>query len=128
MRLIVGIGRGDAREQILIAFAGQQIAVAQRFLAELGQEIIAARIRHHIKPAHVDRLRIGACLGLGLGNFLFRLRLLHLRGFSLCLFCFEHVRHIAFSGLPASIPEIHVTLCSPIWCRFSPRLNIGPDC
>ena len=38
---VVGIGRGDAREQVLVAFAGQQIAVAQRVLAELGQQRVA---------------------------------------------------------------------------------------
>ena len=38
---VVGIGRGDAREEILVAFAGQQIAVVQRVLAELGQERVA---------------------------------------------------------------------------------------
>ena len=40
--LVVGIGRGDAREQILVGFAGQQIAVAQRVLAEFGQQRVAA--------------------------------------------------------------------------------------
>ena len=39
---VVGIGRGDADEQILIGFAGQQIAVLQRVLAEIGQQRVAA--------------------------------------------------------------------------------------
>ena len=39
---VVGISGGDAREQVLVAFARQQIAVAQRVLAELGQQRIAA--------------------------------------------------------------------------------------
>ena len=41
---IVGIGRGDADEQVLIGFAGQQIAVLQRVLAEIGEQRIAAVI------------------------------------------------------------------------------------
>jgi hypothetical protein len=35
---IVGIGVGDAREEVLIGFAGQQVAVLQRFLAEVGEQ------------------------------------------------------------------------------------------
>ena len=38
---VVGVGRGDAGEQVLVAFAGQQIAVAQRVLAEIGQQRVA---------------------------------------------------------------------------------------
>ena len=41
---IVGIGRGDADEQVLIGFAGEQIAVLQRVLAEIGEQRIAAMI------------------------------------------------------------------------------------
>ena len=44
MRRVVGIGRGDADEQILVGFAGQQIAVVQRVLAEIGQQRVAAVI------------------------------------------------------------------------------------
>ena len=41
---VVGISGGDAGEQVLVAFAGKQIAVLQRVLAELGQERVAAVI------------------------------------------------------------------------------------
>ena len=41
MRRIVGIGAGDAHEQVLEAFARQEIAVLQRLLAEIGQERVA---------------------------------------------------------------------------------------
>ncbi len=41
---VVGIGRGDAGEHVLIALAGQQIAVLQRLLAEIGQQVVAAAI------------------------------------------------------------------------------------
>ncbi len=41
---VVGISRGDAHEQILKGLAGQQIAVLQRVLAEIGDQIVAAVI------------------------------------------------------------------------------------
>src|SRR3546814_19927153 len=50
---IVGIGGGDAREQILIGFAGQQIAVLERFLAEIGEQRVAARVDLDIESAGV---------------------------------------------------------------------------
>ncbi len=56
MVLVVGIGRSDAGEQILIFLAGKQIAVAQRLLAEFGQQRIAARIGRDVERAGVDRL------------------------------------------------------------------------
>ena len=40
---VVGIGRGDADEQVLVGFVGQQIAVPER-PAELGQQRIAAAV------------------------------------------------------------------------------------
>ena len=52
---IVGISRSDAREQILVALARQQIAVAQRVLAELGQQSVAAVVGDDIERAVVDR-------------------------------------------------------------------------
>jgi hypothetical protein len=56
MRLVVGIGAGDAGEQILVAFAGEQVAVAQRLLAELGQPLVARRVGNDVEGALVDRL------------------------------------------------------------------------
>jgi hypothetical protein len=35
---IVGVGRGDADEEVLIGLAGQQVAVLQRLLAEVGEQ------------------------------------------------------------------------------------------
>ncbi len=60
VRLVVGIGRGDADEQILIGFTRQQIAVVQRVLAEIGEERVAAVV-------HLDRIgqRTRALLGGG---------------------------------------------------------------
>src|SRR3546814_10582794 len=51
--LIVGIGVGDAREEVLIGFAGQEIAVLQRFLAEIGKQRVAARVGDDREPARV---------------------------------------------------------------------------
>ena len=56
MRGVVGVRRGDADEQVLIAFARQQIAIGQRILAEIGQQRIAAVI---------DLQRVGRADALG---------------------------------------------------------------
>ena len=55
---IVGIGGGDAGEQILIGFAGQEIAVLQRFLAKIGQQVIARGIGDNDEAAIRDRLAV----------------------------------------------------------------------
>ncbi len=55
---IVGIGRGDAGEEILVGFAGQEIAVAQGFLAELGQLFVAAVIDLDVESALRDLLAV----------------------------------------------------------------------
>ena len=62
---IVGIGRGDAGEEILIGFAGGQIAVLQGFLAADGQQRIARRIGDHLEPArmHLGPRRIDELCG-----------------------------------------------------------------
>ena len=89
---IVGIGRGHAHEQVLIAFAGQQIAVVQRFLAEVGQQRVTRMV-------DLDRIglrahRLGVRRGGGGRRVLGHIRR-HL---------FEHISgHVA---IPA-IPEIH---------------------
>ena len=58
MILVVGIGRGDAGEQILIVFAGQQVAIAQRVLAEFGQQGIARLVGDDIEGAGIDGLAV----------------------------------------------------------------------
>ncbi len=63
VRLVVGISRGDACEEILVAFAREQVAVAQRLLAELGQEVVALGVGLHVEPGRMHRL--GACGGGG---------------------------------------------------------------
>ena len=55
MRHVVGIGAGDAREHVLIAFARQQIAVVERRLAEIGQQRVAAAVEAQI----AGRRRLG---------------------------------------------------------------------
>ena len=75
MLLIVGIGVGNAGEQILIGFAGQQIAVVERFLAEIGQQIIATLIQRDLEAALFDavavalRFQLLLVIGLGRGSF-----------------------------------------------------------
>ncbi len=59
---IIGIGIGDAGKQILIAFARQEIAIFQRFLAEFGQIGIARVICLHIKTARQNGLGIAVRL------------------------------------------------------------------
>jgi hypothetical protein len=41
---VVGIGGGDAREHVLIAFARQEISILQGGLAEVGQESVARAV------------------------------------------------------------------------------------
>jgi hypothetical protein len=60
MRLVVGVAVGDAREEVLIDLAGQQVAVGQRVLAEIGQQVVARRIGRDREAARIDRLRIAA--------------------------------------------------------------------
>ncbi len=55
VRGIVGIGRGDADEEILKLLAGQQIAVVQRLLAEIGEQRVARMI-------DLDRIDVAASL------------------------------------------------------------------
>ena len=57
MLLIIGIGRSHADKKILIAFAGQQIPIAQRVFAEFGQQRIARRIDGQ-RIGRIDRARI----------------------------------------------------------------------
>ena len=61
--LVVGVGRGDTREQVLVGFAGQQVAVLERLLAEFGEERVAVRVGFHVERAGVDCL--AGALGLG---------------------------------------------------------------
>ena len=129
MALIVGIGRRDAGEQILVGFAGQQIAVAQRVLAEFGQKRVAVRVGFHVERAGIDRL--AGPLGFGdrnvVGAYIARGRKIHL--FSPCywpfcdgLFCFCSTRCHGAEPSPysssaghfvAHVPDIHRAQPSP---------------
>ena len=60
---VVGIGRGDAREQVLVAFAGKQIAVVERVLAEFGQQCVARRVGLDLESRRMDRLAAAGCGG-----------------------------------------------------------------
>jgi hypothetical protein len=53
---VVGVSRGDAGEEVLIGFARQQVAVAQRLLAEFGQQVVARRVGRHRKRGRCDAL------------------------------------------------------------------------
>ena len=44
---VVGIGRGDAGEHVLVRLARQQVAVLKRGLAEIGQQRIAGAVHLH---------------------------------------------------------------------------------
>ena len=59
MLLIVGVGVGHAREQVLEFLSGQQIAIDQRFLAEFGEVCIARLVNDDVKAAIVDLLAVG---------------------------------------------------------------------
>ena len=59
--LIVGIGIGDAGEEILIGLARQQIAVVQRILAEQREQRIARGIGDDDKAPRHDLLGAGCC-------------------------------------------------------------------
>jgi len=59
VRFVVGIGIGDAGEEVLIDLAGQQVAVGQRVLAEIGEARIAAGIGDDVEAAVVDLLAVG---------------------------------------------------------------------
>ena len=80
VRRVVGIGGGDAREQVLVRFAGQQIAVLQRLAPEIGKQRVAAAVdndrkgpRHHSRRGARGRRERGAaccrpgavCVALG---------------------------------------------------------------
>ncbi len=66
MALIVGIGRSDAGEQVLIALTGEQITIVERFLAEIGQQHVAGVVGLDLEAAIVDRFRIVRCGRRGL--------------------------------------------------------------
>ena len=59
MGRVVGVSGGDAREQVLVAFAREQVAVTQRVLAELGEKGIATGVGLDVETRRVDRLRSG---------------------------------------------------------------------
>jgi len=47
MGSVIAIGRGHAGKEILVGFAGQQIAVIQRCPTEIGQQRIARAVNLH---------------------------------------------------------------------------------
>ena len=55
MAFVIGVGGGDAGEQVLIGFAGKQITVAQSLLAELGQKIVARGVGLDVEPRCMNR-------------------------------------------------------------------------
>ena len=55
---IVRVGGRDAREEILVAFARKQIAVLQRLLAEIGEQVVAAVIDLDRIGLGLDRLAV----------------------------------------------------------------------
>ena len=62
MRVVVGIGRGDAGEQVLVALARQQVAVGERGLAEDGQAGVPRGIGNNARTAanlnYIKHLRL----------------------------------------------------------------------
>jgi len=70
--LVVGIGVGDAGKKILIGFAGQQIAIVERFLAEIGQQVVAAGVYGDLEATLLDAVAVALglefLLVIGLGR------------------------------------------------------------
>jgi hypothetical protein len=91
---VVCVSGGDTDEQILVAFAREQIAIPERVLAEFGEERVAAVIdldRVDLRAHRVAVLR----LARGLRSL----------GFGGCSGLFDRVRgHVA---IPAAVSEIH---------------------
>ena len=58
---VVGIGGGDAGEHVLVALAGQQVAILEGLLAEGGQQIVTRPVqlqgRHHRQQRAIGRVR-----------------------------------------------------------------------
>jgi hypothetical protein len=54
--VVIGVSGGHAGKEVLVALAGQQVAVAQRLLAELGQELVARRVGLDVELGRVDAL------------------------------------------------------------------------
>jgi len=59
MILIVRIGIGHAGEEVLIGLSGQQIAVGQGFLAEIGEACVAIGIGDNRETTIIDLLAVG---------------------------------------------------------------------
>ena len=51
--MLLGVSEviGNAREEVLVLLARKQVAVFQRFLAEFGQQRVAALVDLHVEPA-----------------------------------------------------------------------------
>ena len=77
MLRIIGIGVRHAGEQVLVRFAGQQVAIGQRLLAEIGEIGVTRGIGDDGEPACIDGLGIaGSCSGRSFGARLPRLHLI----------------------------------------------------
>src|SRR5206468_11493771 len=63
VRFVVGVRRGNAREEVLIILARQEVAVAQGLLAELGQELVARGVGRDVEARRVDRSGRGRAAG-----------------------------------------------------------------
>ncbi len=105
VRGVVGVGRGDAGEQVLERLAGQQIAVAERLAAEVGQQRVAAAVDRDRESPGQDgvggagvglagrRGRVGSLTRRDLGN----LRTVHRR-------CIAE-RHVLTCSIRSPAPE-----------------------
>ncbi len=54
---VVAVVAGDAGEQVLVAFAGHQVAVVEGGAAEIGQQGIAGAVHTHlVATLHLHRI------------------------------------------------------------------------
>ena len=102
--LVAAARAGDAGEHVLIGFAGEEIAVLERFLAEVGEQRIAAAIDGDIESA---RMHLGLARIIELrGRIGLRLARRFGSGQSLCLRQF-HRRHVVRLH-PFRLAKIHL--------------------
>jgi hypothetical protein len=67
MLKVVGVGRRNAREHVLVGFAGQQVAINQRLLAEIGQKRVARGVDLNlINQSELNSFGLAAQAGSGL--------------------------------------------------------------
>ena len=65
MRIVVGIGRRDAREHVLVGFARHQVPVAEGGLAEGRQAVVPRGVGNNARTAsnlnNIKHLRLPFC-------------------------------------------------------------------